>query len=112
MDKRTKKALLYSALASPGLGHWMLGRRKRGALLVLGFGGLVGLFCVRLALTMVRYYDEMMEIFAATGEVMPDASRIHEMHLSIYLDNGLLIGAILGLWVFGIWDIYPRRGGA
>jgi uncharacterized membrane protein YeaQ/YmgE (transglycosylase-associated protein family) len=112
MDKRTKKALLLSALACPGLGHWMLGQKQRGAVLVAVFAGLVGWFCVRLFLTVIRLYQEMTAMLTMSGDAMPDTASINEMHLSIYVDNWWLIGAILLLWAYGLWDIYPRKGRA
>ncbi len=109
MEKRTKRALLYSALVCPGIGHWQLGRRGRAVGLVVAFSALIGLFLYRLIMTMIRMYNELMEIFAATGEVLPDVDSINEMHLSIYIDNWWLILAILAVWGFGVWDIYPRK---
>ena len=111
MDRATKRALLYAALVCPGMGHWLLGRRRRGVVLVAIFAGLVALFCYRLVTMGVRCYDEMMDVFAATGEVFPDVTRISEMHTGIYVDNWWLILAILLTWGFGVWDIYPRKKG-
>ena len=109
MDKPTKRALLYSVLVCPGTGHWMLGRRRRGVVLIASAGGLVAWFCYRLIMLMLRYYDEMMDTFMTTGEVFPDVTRISQMHTGIYLENWWLIVAILAVWGFGVWDIYPRK---
>ncbi len=110
MDKPTKRALLYSLLVCPGAGHWMMGRRGRGAVLVALATGLVALFCYRLIALMLRFYDEMMDIFVRTGEVFPDVTRIRQMHSGIYVENWWVILAILAVWTYGVWDIYPRKG--
>jgi len=109
MDKPTKRALLYAALVCPGTGHWLLGQRGKGVGLMGAFLGLTVLFCYRLFTMMVRFYDEMMDIFATTGEVFPDVTTIQEMHSSIYIENWWLILGVLALWAYGVWDIYPRK---
>lgn len=109
MDRETKRALLYSALVCPGMGHWMLGRRGRGAALVAAVVGLVVVFGYRLFTMMLRFYDEIMDAFVVSGELFPDLGRVNEMHASIYLDNWWIILAILLAWAFGVYDIYPRK---
>ncbi len=111
MDKPVKKALLYSALVCPGIGHWMLGKKSRGAVLIAAFAALVGLFCYRLIMKMIAMYDLLMDIFVMTGEVFPDVNTINELHLSIYIENWWLIALIFAVWGFGVWDIYPRKRG-
>jgi len=113
MDKPTKRALLYSALVGPGTGHWLLGQRGKGVVLMGAFLGLTVLFCYRLFTMMVSFYDEMMDTFATTGEVFPDVTAIQEIHSSIYIENWWLILGVLALWAYGVWDIYPsarKRG--
>jgi hypothetical protein len=110
MDPKTKRALLYSALVCPGMGHWMLGRRVWGGVLVVVMVGLVVWFAWRLFTIMVSFYDEIMDAFVSSGELFPDLGRVNEMHASIYLENWWLIVAIMLVWAFGVWDIYPRKG--
>lgn len=109
MDPKTKRALLYSLLVCPGTGHWLLGRRGRGAALVAAAVVLVGWFGFRLVVMMIGFYNELMESLYG-GESLPDVGRLGSMHASIYVDNWWLLVAIGVIWVYGVWDIYPRKG--
>jgi hypothetical protein len=111
MERRTKKALLSSLLVCPGTGHWILGQRGRGAALIGLTLAVVIWFMVRFIGLMLSFYDEILNGFMASGELLPPMDRISELHTSVYVQNWWLLLVILGLWVYSAWDIYPRKRG-
>ena len=109
MDKKLKRALLYSALGAPGIGHWMVGQRVKGAALVTASLGLVVVFIYRLVHVMVALFDALnADLYeAAAGGLGPSAVR--SVQSRIYLDLWWVILLLLVLYGYGIFDLYRQR---
>lgn len=109
MDAKLKRALIYSALGIPGLGHWMMGQRAKGVALVAVSLGVVALFMFRLVRVMVALLDALnADLYeAASGGMGPTAVR--SVQSRIYLDLWWVILLLLALYAYGIFDLYRLR---
>jgi hypothetical protein len=109
MDKKLKRALIYSALGAPGIGHWMMGQRAKGAALITASLALVAVFIYRLVHVMVAMFDALnADLYeAASGGLGPTAVR--SVQSRIYLDLWWVILLLLALYGYGIFDLYRLR---
>lgn len=101
------KALLLSALVFPGLGQYVLGKKKLG-LLIMALTG----FCVYVVVSQV--YAEMNALMAHMEQTgMVDFMSIQEEseRISKQLNNPGFISAsygLAGLWIFSIVEVFRK----
>jgi hypothetical protein len=109
MDKKLKRALIYSAVVAPGIGHWMMGQRAKGAALISASIALVAVFLYRLARVMTAMFAALnADLYeAAAGGSAPTAMRAVQSRF--YLDLSWVILLLLALYGFGIFDLYRLR---
>jgi len=107
MESHTKRAILYTALVCPGLGQWLVGRKKRAVFFAAWALCFVGIFGYRLFRMIVSFYHELNQALLETGGLLPDPDRLQQMHAQIYIQNWWVLLAILVVWAWAIADLYP-----
>lgn len=111
MDRDTKRALLASALVCPGLGQWRVGKRGLGAAMMAWAVAFVFLLAWRIFVLLRGYYLELTNEMLETGAMVPDLSSFNEIHAQVYITNWWVILAIVVVWIWSVWDLYPRKKG-
>ncbi len=111
MKKRSEKAALWSALAFPGAGHFLLKMYARGALLlgttIVALAYIVhSLFARGLVDQVNSFVDKSL-----SGELTPDLGTAMKLidigpdPIGVELASWLIVGC----WIYGIFDSY-RQG--
>jgi hypothetical protein len=98
--RRRRRAALFSGLVFPGAGQWMLGRRRRALLIIVGVCALVLILAVRIWLLV--YHGLVPD-----GDILNmriTAELIRGLHRRAYVENWPLLLAIVGLWIYSIRD--------
>jgi hypothetical protein len=102
--KLRRRAALLSGLVMPGVGQWLLGRRRLGAATVAVVLLLVALLAVRIFFLVYHGLvpDGDMLAMRITAEVIAD------IHRRAYTENWPLLAAIIVIWGWSVWDALRR----
>ncbi|MFH1465152.1 MAG: hypothetical protein ABIO70_12270 [Pseudomonadota bacterium] len=109
MDRKLKRALIYSALGAPGMGHWIMGMRARGAALMAATTGMLVLFGYRLIKLMSALYAALLADLYESGSGVMGPTAVRDIQGRIYLDLWWIILVIMVLYAYGIFDLYRLR---
>lgn len=105
----TRRAMFYSGLIMPGLGQWVLGQRKKGALIMVGVLALLFILFIRIELLFYHGFFPSGIFDFDHLELSP--TMIRDLNHQAYVQNWWLLVLIIALWLGSVWDAW-RTGKA
>ena len=102
--KLRRRAALLSGLVMPGVGQWLLGRRRLGAAIIVAVLFLVALMAIRIFLLV--YHGLVPDGDMLNMRITADL--IRDIHRRAYVENWPILVAIIGAWAWSIWDALRR----